>query len=468
MQLRTVCAFTFFAFRNGNHYADAFHPIANTRTTSHRLNHPSRAKQNFLIGNNYFFLEEQHRIPTSPYLSTKRSTSALNGVISPLVVWTASITATSKILSSIGYSVLHTSIGPKAFGNILDDDAVKVLSKLIYWIFQPCFLFCTVASTMNTTYQDGIGGLSHDTLVLMPLAALIQVGLGSIMAKVLTTKHFSLRSLLLGLDGNDDDGANDVSMCITFANSGPLPLILSHALFEGELLSDVTACISFYLLLWSPLFWSFGKAILGLSKGTHDNNEESFVNGIKLFLNPPVLGSISGVAAGSSPLVQSAILMDDSYFRPFFEILSNLGSAYLPAAVLVLGGSIVQNKESTTPKSDWQKSSSSGSQLRTIATLVVTRFVLSPMIAFAIVKYFCMTNLVEDVRTQAIVAFTLLLEGSMPPAQNSIILLQLSDKRDRAENMAKLLSFMYAISAIPVTVLISFSLASSDIMQFQQ
>jgi predicted permease len=271
-------------------------------------------------------------------------------------------------------------------------------------------------------------------------------------------KDLSLRSVLLGLDMNDDDGANDISMCITFANSGPLPLILSHALFEGELLSDITACISFYLLLWSPLFWSFGKVILGLNKGTHDNNEESFVDGIRLFLNPPVVGSICGIAAGSSPSVQSAILMDDSYFRSFFDIANNLGKAYLPTAVLVLGGSIVQNNESTTPKSDWKTYLSSGSQLRTIATLFGTRFVLSPMIAFAIVKFFCMTNLVEDVRTQA----------SMPPAQNSIILLQLSDRRDRANSMAKLLSLMYAISAIPVTILISFSLASSDIMQFQQ
>lgn len=78
MQLRTACTFIFFAFRNGNHYGNAFHPVVTTRTTpSYRLNHPSRARQN-LLGNNYSFLEERRHIATKPYQAGTRSTSALN------------------------------------------------------------------------------------------------------------------------------------------------------------------------------------------------------------------------------------------------------------------------------------------------------------------------------------------------------------------------------------------------------
>ena len=120
-------------------------------------------------------------------------------------------------------------------------------------------------------------GLPTSSLVLLPFASLLQISLGAIAAKIITTQRFNIRPAVLGIDIDDETSANDIRMCTTFANSGPLPyvdtclfhvlttsyqclnmfviscrLILADALFNGAVLSDVSACISFYLLLWSP------------------------------------------------------------------------------------------------------------------------------------------------------------------------------------------------------------------------
>ena len=202
-------------------------------------------------------------VPTS-IPNPKASSTSLNAVLNPVVL-TASLGATAKLLSSIGVGALTTPAGPKQFGQILDGPAVRALSKLTYWLFQPCFLLCGVASTLSKAASGGggaSGGVPTSALLRLPLAALIQISLGAIAAKVITTRRFGIRPRFLGIDTEDDAAANDIRMCTTFANSGPLPLILSDALFSGSVLSDVAACISFYLLVWSPLFWTFGKIIL--------------------------------------------------------------------------------------------------------------------------------------------------------------------------------------------------------------
>lgn len=51
-------------------------------------------------------------------------------------------------------------------------------------------------------------------------------------------------------------------VCSTFANSGPMPLLFVDALFRSHpdpsLRGRAVAYISFWLLAWSPLFWTYG------------------------------------------------------------------------------------------------------------------------------------------------------------------------------------------------------------------
>ena len=441
--------------------------VINTVDSLRRTNHPSIVWKSHLVSNNNnnkngCFTNQRHDATTT-------TTTRLDSMLNPTVL-VASFSATAKLLSSIGLGAMLTPAGPTIFGRVLDKAAVSSLSKLTYWLFQPCFLFCGVAATLSkaATTTAG-GGLSRSSLLLMSFASMIQILLGSIIGKVITTKQ--LRKQLLGIDPKDDETANNIKMCTTFANSGPLPLILSEALFgrSPAILTDVTACVSFYLLMWSPLFWTFGRNVLGTDSSSSTNG--GIVKQLQSFISPPVMGSILGVVVGSNALLRKLMLTSKGILAPLHGAMSTFGSAYLPASILALAGSLL-NTATTSSNNDSENSSktSSSSSLhpKTIMTLLVSRFLLSPLMAISVVRLLSWTNLLpmQNPRTLAILSFTLLMEGCMPPAQNSVIILQLDGKTERAAKMAKILTVMYSFSALPVTLLLGWCLNASGILNF--
>jgi hypothetical protein len=83
-------------------------------------------------------------------------------------------------------------------------------------------------------------------------------------------------SSLCGLPGSEQ--GREVRVCSTFANSGPLPLLFVDALFRSHpdptLRPRAVAYISFYLLAWSPLFWTYGyRYARGRCRSRVDNRE---------------------------------------------------------------------------------------------------------------------------------------------------------------------------------------------------
>jgi predicted permease len=170
-----------------------------------------------------------------------------------------------------------------------------------------------------------------------------------------------------------------------------------------------------------------------------------------------------GIIIGSTGFLRSLLVIPGAPLAPVFAACRTFGTAYLPAAVLVLAGSLVKKQE---PSAENDKSSSI--HPKTIISLLASRFVLSPFLAIATVRLLGLLGLmpVNNARTLAVVTFTLLMEGCMPPAQNSVIMLQLAQEKGRAAKMAKLLTVIYALSAVPVTLLLSGCLAISGILNF--
>jgi predicted permease len=437
-----------------------------------------------LMNRQSFHLKNQMKMGCGQH---SRISTSLSSTINS-AVFTASLSATAKLLSSIGLGAVITPSGPIMFGRVLDDTTVTSLSKLTYWLFQPCFLFCGVATTLAKATSPGSNGLPKNALFLMPIASILQIGLGSITGKIITTKKFGIRQRLLGIEEKDDESANDIKMCTTFANSGPLPLILSEALFgrsSADLLTDVNACVSFYLLAWSPLFWTFGRVILGTNKKSYGSSCENtsrtqiFVTSVKNISSPPVMGSILGVMIGSNPLLRNLLVNPKGLLSPLFGAMNTLGSAYLPAVILVLAGSLVGSPKVDTSTIEKQKGNNLKNEVateeneknicfKTIVTLLVSRFLLSPIMAATTLYILSCLNLLQfhSSRTLSIVIFTLMMEGCMPPAQNSVIILQLDGKKERAAKMAKLLTIMYSVSTLPVTLLLGWCLSTSEILNF--
>jgi len=425
--------------------------------------------------------------------SSSSSSTALSGAAAAAATATlfgldrtvasASLSATAKLLSSIGLGGLAAKKP-----NVLDAAAVSALSRLTYWVFQPAFLLCSVSQTMYRASTPGTGGLPGKFLAIMPLAAVLQIGLGALAGMVIT-KFAGLAS---------DEEARDVRMCTTFGNSGPLPLLFADALFgKSAVAGEVVACVSFYLLVWSPLFWSFGRVILGTygSGGADDDDSANgaaaaastsaaskIVKQAKEILSPPVIGSILGVIVGSVPFLQKSMVARTGFAAPLYGALTTLGTAYLPAALLVLAGSLVgssgggakgdaKQPDKNAVNGDGQSStsvSSASPSPKAIFSIFFSRFLMAPLLSFGLLNALASLGLLgpAGTRPRAVVSFVLLMEGCMPPAQNSVIMLQLEGLKVRAKSMAKLLTLMYSFAVLPVTILLSACLSASHIMTY--
>lgn len=380
---------------------------------------------------------------------------------------------------------------------ILDGSALHALSKLAYWVFQPAFLLNSVAYTIYQATKKSSLGIPSNLLFLMLLSSLLHIGLGSLVGLFITK--------VLNPTVDDTDDQYDIRMCTTFANAGPLPLIFNDALFSSSPLiqKNVAACISFYLLVWVPLFWTFGRFVLGISKNqsgaTSSENSstqiQKFIHALKTTLSPPVVGSFIGIIIGCVPLLRSLCFGKGALLAPIMGAVNTLGSAYLPVAILILAGSLFgggndgkANNNNVVLQEDNNDDNNdddaciivennqvvctpyTSPSIRTICSILVGRFVLAPILSFFLLlmyqKLGWFGSAITSSSALSVFCFVLLMEGCMPPTQNSVIMLQLDQLPQRAAKMAKLLTTIYLISIIPITILLSICLSRSGIMAF--
>jgi predicted permease len=101
---------------------------------------------------------------------------------------------------------------------LIGPTSIAALSKILFNLFLPCFMFCSVIKTV-TTY-----GMSPSRLA-MPFAAALQITLALAISRKVTLP-------LLGIDPSSDAG-KELSLCATFHNPGSLPLLFFDALFRS-------------------------------------------------------------------------------------------------------------------------------------------------------------------------------------------------------------------------------------------
>lgn len=362
--------------------------------------------------------------------------------------------ATAQLLSAVGLGALAAS-----HGDALDVDAVRALSRLAYRVFQPPFLLCTVATTLaasrDRASSSSVGGVPTKALLLLPVACLAQIAVGALCAAPV------LR--LFGRD-LDEDERRDARCCMSFGNAGTLPFLLTAAVCRDDpvLSSDASAALSFYMLSWSPAFWTYGRRVL-TGPDDDDPNERTFATTMRTCLPPPVAGALAGVVVGLVPPLRTSLVSPDGLLHPLFAAMRLLGTAYLPAAVLVLAGSLVGSGGDGDGDGETRREPSSDTAVRlpVLLSVLATRFLLVPGVVFAGLRR--LREIAPDL-TPPVVFFVVLMEACMPPAQNSVIILQLAGARKRAERMARTLTLLYGVSVVPVTILISAALQSSGML----
>ena len=457
--------------------------------TVHPSQHQSKRQSRWNHWNHHRAMSEKNQMSLFSVASSSSGMLLLDSTVA-----IASLSATIKLLCSIGLGVWasrkkirNNKTGTSA--PVLDSVAISSLSRLTYWIFQPAFLLSSVTKTFalaaasSSSTASGAAGtasfLSASQLAIMPLAAMFQIGMGASVGSILSPASKKQNKTEDSTDttknSNDPQGQSSkiVRMCTTYANSGPLPLIFADALFASKapaIQSQVVACISFYLLAWSPLFWSFGRMMLGTTESTSNLIGQGPLGRlrrqIQQLLSPPVVGMLLGMVIGITTPIRNLFL--SGWANPLFSAIQTIGTAYLPAALLVLAGSVASPKTSSSHQEGDEQGKSSANNLGPLGTIALARFILAPCWSLAFVWGLNQLNLLGGAGTpaRAILSFVILMEGCMPPAQNSVVMLQLVGFTQAASAMAQTLTILYGLAVVPVTLLLSGCLSISGIGQF--
>lgn len=388
--------------------------------------------------------------PSSPAVAPKTfELSSTVAASQAAVINKAAIRAIAKLLSTCGIGAWAGSVG------ILDQNALGVLSKLIFNIFQPCLLFVNVASTVA---KIGGGSGTSEAITLLPFAAAFQILTGFIVGKIV--------SLLIYGTKPADEGSKQLLACTTFGNSGPLPLVFTDGLFrahpDASLLPKSVAYISLYLLGWSPLFWIIGPGILEdeSAAGKAVDPKKKTAELLKRIFSPPVVGSILGMVVGFVPFLQNIFINSNGILNPIFEAMRTLGAAYLPAVLMVLAGSL-SSKPAAAPAGGSATAPAAATAAATaaapstesdgfamrVASVYIARFLLMPVVSFGLYKlaitYIPATKALFH--KDPLLLLVLLLESCMPSAQNTTVILQLQGKKDAATRLARLLMSIYVL-----------------------
>lgn len=387
-------------------------------------------------------------VPSKTELELHPAAAIVASADANAVIVQVALKSIANLLSTCGVGFVFAKKG------LLDQNSLSTLSKLIFSVFQPMFLFGNVFSVVSNIFASGE---TNAAIFMLPLAAIVQLGLG-----LMTGKLFTL--LLYGREDSSEQ-AKELMACCTFSNSGPLPMVFASGIFRSNaaVSQKAIAYISLYLLGWSPFFWILGPAVLGDNVPTQANispEEKAKVTAEKRkallarIFSPPVMASLCGMGAASVPFLRHLVR---GPFNPLLETSKTLGNAYLPAVLLVLAGSLANTSGGSsaaaeTPqqsmfKSMLEKAKNNAGYAKQLLAIYLAKFLFIPTFTFALIAYarktFPVFNtfLVND----PMLYFVLLIETCMPSAQNLTVILQLQGKKDASARLARTLLFIYVL-----------------------
>ncbi|GAB0495228.1 hypothetical protein MMPV_006527 [Pyropia vietnamensis] len=396
--------------------------------------------------------------------------------------------AVTQLLLTIGMGVVASRRG------ILTPPVLAALSRVVVSIFLPAVLFSNIVTSMASAPLASMASLS--------VAAAFQIALG--MALALTLRP----ALRLRRSGGLASRAFLV-LC-AFGNSAALPLLFGAALFGGTPSSAAAyvSGVSFFLLGWSPLFWSIGYELLTSSpdavtaagssssnSGDGEGSGERKRGGGRLLrriLTPPVVASFVAMVVGAIPALRGLLIAPGGRGgAPLGLALAaaqSLGAGYAPTAVLVLAGSlgaptsVTATAPATTPVpvgagrgvaaaalSGGGGGSGGGPAplatavhfpvVRLALAIALVRLVFVPAVTLGALLVLKTAGVVLPPMVQLVI----LMEAIMPSAQNCVLMLHKEGQPDAAAAVSRVLLLVYLAAIVPVAVGLSIFLVVSGL-----
>lgn len=188
----------------------------------------------------------------------------------------------------------------------------------------------------------------------------------------------------------------------------------------------------------------------------------------KRALPPPVVGVFVGLFIATTPLCR--LFLDSEAKAPLsiiFNSIANFGRAASPLSLLILVSSLavgagignhITNVDASKQVVGRGQSRHETKLLTKWAVVSATRFLVSPSLMYGLLQLAEQIGAIGGVNDNPMLWFVLILEAAMPPAQNSVTMLQVADRGDDAASLAMFLFSVYLTSMIPVVIVLTFAL----------
>ncbi len=305
---------------------------------------------------------------------------------------------------------------------VFNQDTLRSMSKLLIFLLLPCLLFSKTVQGINLQILG--------ELWIFPAFAAVYALIGLI---------FSIPLSRLLPEGNTRKIAIAAS---SFCNAGYIPMTLITAIaasFPDEIFNEASAssgivCISAFILGSAVILWSLGYAIItGKSLKTVK---------WKNFISPPMTAIIFGFIFSVIPFLKDILCNDQSHLYFIFRTMSLLGSATLPLALIIIGGTLAL------------ASIKLNLELKLIFISAGIKLLLIPICGLLLI-WLALNIGILAVKPLFIVV--LIMEAASPMATNLLIMANSTDP-DAAKTFAPVMFWSYLISAITIPVFITLAL----------
>jgi len=285
--------------------------------------------------------------------------------------------------------------------NILGQKGLSILSRLVIGVTLPILIFCRLLKNFSFTL--------YPNWWVFPLLSI-----------VITIAGLLIGLLSMGLIKGSQLRMQFLSL-VTFQNAGYLPLALVAALLPKDKIDTMFIYLFLLLLGFNLVLWSVGVYMLTFSR------KKRFELG-RLF-SPPVIAvsfTLLFIYFGLNKFVPGIIV------KP----LNIVGSATLPLAMLVVGGSLAQIQLNQVNK-------------KAIALMLVAKMLILPLLGIWLIVSF---------RFPELIGLLILIQLAMPPATSLSLIINHYRKEDLLVSQGVFFGHLLSIITLPVFLSLYFML----------
>ena len=298
------------------------------------------------------------------------------------------------LLGAIGYFLLKK--------NILSQEGLNSLSRLVIEITLPIWIFCQLVKDFSfTLYPDWW---------ILPLVSIAITAIGLVVGAVFTGFMRGAQHKLQFLS------------LVTFQNSGYLPLALVAALLPKDKVDSMFICVFLFLLGFNLVMWSLGIYML-----TFHQNKRFELGSL---FSPPVIATLFSlifIYLGLKNIVPEFI------YKP----LKMTGDCTLPLALFVVGGNLAEIRLGHIDK-------------KAIFLMILAKLIILPFLGLILMMKFKMPELM---------GLLIVIQLTMPPATSLSLITRHYKKEDLLISQGIFFGHIASLITIPIFLSLYFTLS---------